>query len=198
MSVTSVGSNLLSQLYSSGGAQSTQNNQSNFQQIQAEFQQLGQDLQSGNLTQAQQDFATLSQNFPAAQQAGASASTNANNASPLAQAFSTLSQALQSGNLSAAQSAFATVQQDVQQRASQPHGHHHRHGGGGGGGQDNQAVQAFDSLSQALQSGNLSAAQTAFASLQQDIQEGPLAAYGASNGTTTGASTSGSSLNVTA
>jgi hypothetical protein len=39
------------------------NFQSNFQRVQSEFKQLGQDLQSGNLTQAQADFVTLSQSL---------------------------------------------------------------------------------------------------------------------------------------
>src|SRR4029077_8607021 len=47
-----------------GANQSIENNPSKFQQIKAEVQQLGQDLQSGNLTQAQSDFATLAQDFP--------------------------------------------------------------------------------------------------------------------------------------
>ncbi len=44
--------------------QGTQSNTPRFEQITKEFQQLGQDLQSGNLTQAQADFATLSSNLP--------------------------------------------------------------------------------------------------------------------------------------
>ena len=45
-------------------SQSLQSWQTKAQTIQNEFQQLGQDLQSGNLTQAQSDFKTLSQNLP--------------------------------------------------------------------------------------------------------------------------------------
>ena len=163
MSVTSIsGSALFSVL---NEIQSPQNAQGNFQQIQTEFQQLGQDLQAGNLTQAQQDYATLSQNFPAAQ------TQTQNNTNPLTQAFTALAQDLQNGNLSAAQQDFATIQQAAQQQqqeqgSGQVHHHHHHHGGGGGGQQGNQIAQAFQSLSQALQSGNLSGAQTAFATLQ--------------------------------
>jgi hypothetical protein len=50
----------------------TQSVQNKFQQIQSEFQQLGQDLQAGNLSQAQQDFVTLTQNLPGGQQQNAS------------------------------------------------------------------------------------------------------------------------------
>ena len=44
-------------------AQSTQNGQGGLQQIEAEFQQLGQDLQTGNLTEAQEDYTTAG-NWP--------------------------------------------------------------------------------------------------------------------------------------
>ena len=42
----------------------TQSVQNKMQQFQQEFQQLGQDLQSGNLSAAQSDFATLQQYAP--------------------------------------------------------------------------------------------------------------------------------------
>src|SRR6266852_1015511 len=51
--------------------------QNKFQQIQRDFQQLGQDLKAGNLTKAQQDFATLSQNVPIAQQETAASTSSA-------------------------------------------------------------------------------------------------------------------------
>src|SRR3984957_20229804 len=117
---------LSSNLFGAGAAQNTQhvpnfqNSPSAFQQIKAEFQQLGQDLQTGNLTQAQQDYTTLSQNLPGATQA----STN-----PLLQAFAQLGQDLQSGNLQAAQQDYTTVQQDAQQQSAsqQVSGHHGHH-----------------------------------------------------------------------
>jgi hypothetical protein len=53
MSMSGIASTALSFLLSAThGAQS---GHGNFQQIQSEFQQLGQDLQTGNLTHAQQD-----------------------------------------------------------------------------------------------------------------------------------------------
>src|SRR5689334_13048056 len=79
-----------------------------------EFQQLGKDLQAGNLSAAQQDFATLTQ--------GAS-SASAGNAT---QDFNTLSQNLQSGNLTGAQQAFSSLQLDLQ-RSTGHHRHHHHH-----------------------------------------------------------------------
>jgi outer membrane protein assembly factor BamD (BamD/ComL family) len=94
---------------------SLQNN--NQQQIQKEFQQLGQDLQAGSLTQAQSDFATITANQP----------TGLTSTSTSAQAFSALGQDLKSGNLSAAQQAFSTIQQAAQSGGG--HVHHHHHGG---------------------------------------------------------------------
>jgi hypothetical protein len=113
---------LASNFFSAGSAQHTanagqcsQNGLSRFEQIKAEFQQLGQDLQSGNLTQAQSDFAALSQNLPGATQSIATNTSTTPGTSTLAQAFNTLAQDLQTRNLSGAQSAFATLQNDLQQ-----------------------------------------------------------------------------------
>jgi len=200
MSITSVASStLLTQIYAT---QSTQNNQSQFQQIQTDFQQLGQDLQAGNLTGAQQDFATLQQALPSGQ-----SQSQQNTASPIAQAFTALSQALQSGNLQDAQTAFTTLQGDIQQQqGSGQVRHHHHHGGNSSQSTASAASQqtdpvatAFGALSQALQSGNLSGAQTAFATLQQDLTQqfaGDLASYAGSTGSSSAAA--GTNLNVTA
>jgi aminopeptidase N len=134
------------------------------QKVQSDFQQLGQDLQSGNLTQAQSDFSILSQNF----------SSSTQSSSPLTQTLSALGQALQTGNLSAAQQAYSTIQQDVQQAAAYGHPHHHHHLTGSASAASNSSnplAQAFSTLGQALQSGNLSAAQTAYKTIQQDLTE---------------------------
>jgi hypothetical protein len=165
MSIAGIASTALFSLLNGTQSSTAQSGQNNFQ---TEFQQLGQDLQSGNLTQAQQDYATLSQNFQNASQTSASNSGN-----PIAQAFNALSQNLQSGNLSAAQQDYATIQQDFQQGgSSQVHGHHHHHGGGGQNSrQDSQIQSAFSSLAQELQAGSLSGAQTAFATLESDLSQ---------------------------
>jgi outer membrane protein assembly factor BamD (BamD/ComL family) len=68
------------------------------------FQQLGQDLQSGNLSAAQSDLATLQKAI----------SQTATTSDPVTQAFHQLATDLQSGNLSAAQKDFSTLQQDLQ------------------------------------------------------------------------------------
>jgi outer membrane protein assembly factor BamD (BamD/ComL family) len=124
---------LSSNLFAAGAArntQSSQNDPADFQQIKTEFQQLGQDLKSGNLQAAQQDFTNLQQDLQqnTSQQVGghhhrhhhaersqSSSSSSSQQANPIVQAFSTLAQDLQSGNLAGAQSAFATLQNDLQQ-----------------------------------------------------------------------------------
>jgi hypothetical protein len=126
----------------------TQSVQNQIQQFRQEFQQLGQDLKSGNLSAAQADFATLQ---PSGPQTNSASSTSSNN--PIALEFKQLAQDLQTGNLSAAQQDFATIQQNLQNQATQGHRHHH-HGGGG-----SEITQLRDQLGQTLQAGNLSAAQ---------------------------------------
>jgi hypothetical protein len=158
MSVSGISSSSLFNYYS------TQDVQNKMKQIQQEFQQLGQDLQSGNLSSAQSDFATLQQLMP---QNNSTSSAQSNN--PIAQAFSQLSKDLQAGNLSAAQQDYTTIQQDFQNQAAQMHGHHHHHGGGGS--EASAISQLMTQLGQALQSGNLSTAQSVFSSLQQELQQ---------------------------
>jgi hypothetical protein len=192
MSISGVSSSDVFQTSVAQGAQTK------FQQIQSQFQKVGQDLQSGNLTQAQADFATLSQELPSAQQAGGSTTTGPTNT--LAKAFQALGQDLQAGNLAASQTDFATIRQDAQQQSSgQVQGHHHHHGGGSSQA-SNTLQQAFTSLGTALQSGNLSSAQQAYATFQADVQQVFPSFSAASSGTSTTSSTAAGSgtVNVTA
>ncbi len=159
MSIAGIASSILTQLISS-----PQNNQA--QQLKTEFQQLSQDLQSGNLTHAQTDFTALQQSTPAG---------FAQSKSPLAQEINTLGSDLQSGKLSAAQQDFANLEQTVQQ-SSQIRHHHHHHGGGGESAsstsssqQDNPLTQLLNTLGQDLQTGNLTQAQQAYAQLTQSL-----------------------------
>ena len=130
-----------------------------------EFQQLGQDLQSGNLSAAQSDFAALEQS---SSQSSSTSSAQSNN--PLAQDFTQLGKDLQAGNTSAAQQDFAKIQQDFQSQSTQAHPHHHHHGGGGES-ESSEITQSLDQLGQALQSGNISTAQQAYSSLEQEFQQ---------------------------
>jgi len=75
-------------------------NQTNPHTVRSQFQQLGKDLQVGNLTQAQQDYNALKQDLNGRRMSNT-----------LSQDFSALGQALQSGNLSAAQQAYSVIQQ---------------------------------------------------------------------------------------
>ena len=164
------------------------------------LQQLGQALQSGNLTAAQSDFATLQQAF--AQTATPSATTSSvtspvsstgssPTASPVTQAFNQLASDLQSGNLSASQKDFSNLQQDVQSvngTGSAGNLRHHHHFGGGSGGSgsssaQNTLLQDLNQLGQSptsssspntLSSATLSSALQAYSSLQAK----PLDAFG--------------------
>jgi hypothetical protein len=138
--------------------------QSNGQNFQTEFQQLGQDLSSGNLSQATADFQALGLNL-------STTSTTSTSQSPLTTAMQQLAGDLQSGNLTGAQQAYSTVKQDLQQPSSAGahHFHHHHSGSSQNSQQQNPIDQLFAQLGQDLQSGNLSSAQTAYSSLQQDF-----------------------------
>src|SRR5271169_5377436 len=147
MSISGIANTALSSLLTATQSAQSGSGQGKFQQIQSEFQQLGQDLQAGNLTQAQQVYATLSQNFPNAQAGTTTGATSAtaNSSNPIAQAFTAPAQDLQNGNISGAQQDYATIQQDFQQQqqgAGQVH-HHHHHGGGGDGQQGSQVSSAL-------------------------------------------------------
>ena len=151
---------------------SPQSLQSKAQQIQQEFQQLGQDLKSGNLSAAQTDFATLQSGLQQNSSFSASQSSN-----PIVQDFSQLASDLKVGNLSAAQQDFAALQQSLNTPAAAgAQGHHHHHhasdtsGSNGANSIGGSINQAFTQLGQALQSGNLPNAQAAYTTLQQDFQ----------------------------
>ena len=129
---------------------SNQNVQNNPQSLQQEFQQLSQDLQSGNLSAAQQDVSTLQQQ----------------STSPIVQAFNQLGQDIQSGNVSAAQKDYTNVKQDYQNYEHTRVRHYHAMKSG-----DGELSQVFSQLGQDLQSGNVSTAQTAYNSLLQDLPQ---------------------------
>jgi hypothetical protein len=172
------------------------NMQNQIQKFQQEFQQLGQTLQSGNMSAAQQDFATLQQYNPqgsttSSSASSASSSTQSNN--PVAQAFHQLSTDMQSGNLSAAKQDYSTLQQDFQNRSTKMHAPYPTQDTGGSQGQA--VSQGMDQLGQALQSGSLSGAQQAYSTLLQTFQQ-----FGQSTGTVSAqalqASISGLSLSA--
>jgi hypothetical protein len=184
-----------SNLFSSSIAQATQNK---FQQVRSEFQQLGQDLQSGNLAQAQKDYATLAQQLPGGQPSGNIATAANSPTNKLVQEFLTLGKDLQAGNLSAAQQDFAAIQQSAQQNAAHGHGHHH-HRRATETQETSTLQQDFGALGQALQSGNLSSAQQAYATLQSDLQQAfPGLAASSTSTTNSPSASSTTAVNVTA
>ncbi len=155
---------------------SAQSVQKQMQEMRQEFQQLGSDLQSGNLSGAQSDFATLTQLDPNLASSSSTSSTSSTAAAtsstasnPMQQAFAQLAKDLQSGNLSAAQQDFTAIQQAMQS-SSAAHGHHHHHHSESSQ-RENPISQLFSQLGQDLQSGNLTAAQQDFTSLQQQFQQ---------------------------
>ena len=84
---------------------------------------LGQDLQSGNLSGAQQDFSAIQQAVQRQESPGGghghhrhhhAAGPQQSGSDPISQAFGALGQALQAGNLTSAQTAYASIQQDLQ------------------------------------------------------------------------------------
>jgi ribosomal protein S20 len=93
----------------------TANPQMRSRQIRDNFQQLTQAFQSGNLSGAQQAFATLQQLIP---NLSADNQTQNSQISSSQSLFRTdlkaIGQALKSGDLSAAKAAFTKLQQDIQ------------------------------------------------------------------------------------
>jgi hypothetical protein len=135
-----------------------------------QLQQLGQALQSGNLSAAQSDFSSLQQAFT---QTNPSGSTGSSATSSLSQAISQLGSDLQSGNLSAAQKDFATVEQGVSDHGTLAQNRLFRHQGtsGSDSGSQSQLMQDLSQLGQSLSSNNLTGAQQTYASLEQEMQE---------------------------
>jgi len=145
----------------------------NRSEMQQEFQQLGSDLSSGNLSAAQADFAAIEKQAPTG---------SSSKASTISQKFGQLGQDLQSGNLTSAQQDYSSIQQTMQQHAAGGHHHHHGHHESGDSG-SNAMSQLFGQLGDALQSGNLTQAQQAYTTLQQEWQA--LAQNGSENAQTT-------------
>ncbi len=142
---------------------------------QQDMQKLSQDLQSGNLSSAQSDFATLQQAFSQTPTTSGTTTSTATS-SPITQAFNQLSSDLQSGNLTAAQKDYSTLQQDLQSQGGTGHQLHNHHrirtpGVGEDSSNQNPLLQDLNQLGQSLTSNNLSGAQQAYATLQQQLQQ---------------------------
>ena len=139
---------------------------SQLQSVRQDFSSLTTSLASGDLTGAQNAFATLMQDLGGNTSAQSGQQTGA--PSQLDTDLTTLGNALNSssGDLTAAQKAFATLLQDL--KAGGLHHHHHHHTG-----RAQNTTGSLDTdlttLGNALQSGDLTGAQNAFATLLQDL-----------------------------
>jgi len=138
--------------------------------LQQQFQQLGQALQSGNLSAAQSDFATLQ---AAVSQPSATTSATSSAPNTIGQAFNQLAADLQSGNLSAAQKDYSTVQQDLQNSQGTIAGRHfsHHHHGGASGTAVNALFQDLSQSDPGTSSGSIATALQSYATLQQQLQQ---------------------------
>ena len=85
-----------------------------------DYSQLAQDLQSGNLTAAQQDFTKIQQDLRGQEQDAPVATVGSHvhhrHMGKIGQLLQQVGQELQSGDLSGAQQTLTTLQQDLQQR----------------------------------------------------------------------------------
>ena len=169
---------------------STNAYQKQLQQMSTDFTTLQASLSSGNLSTAQQAYVTLTQDLQNTQQT--QGGQQAGGTSLVSKDLAAVGTALQSGDLTGAQSAFTTLTQDLQnaqqtqggQQAYKGHGHHHHHHGG-----SSQVTTDLAAVGTALQSNDITGAQSAFATLMKDL--------GSSSGqNTTG--TSGNSANLLA
>lgn len=153
-----------------------------FQQRATDVQQLGQDLTSGNLASAQQDFTTLQ----ALGQTGPSANGDVFESKAREQDLTAIGQALTAGNLADAQQAFAQLQST----------YHHQSvsvssltASSSSSGSIYDQMRAFyqqrhadmKQLGQDLASGNTAAAANDYAALQTLGQGGPFKTGGAFN-----------------
>jgi hypothetical protein len=151
MSVSAISTNSLIQ-------SSNQKTPINLQQFQKDFQQLGSDLQNGNLSTANQEFSSLQALVP-----GSNSVSPTQSYSPVVQSFNQLGQDIQSGGLTAAKQDFGTLKTDLQKIALN-HSHHRVH-------DPMETAQGNDQLGQTLQASNASSAQSAYSSLLQGIQQ---------------------------
>lgn len=180
MSISSIASNhTIPSSFSVGPPNASQT--ATLSQLRQQFQQLSKDLQSGNLSAAQTDFATLQQ--------ASSASTGTSTKSapgndPVTRALNQLETDVQSGNLAGTRPNPAPGAPIAQQgpQAAGVHGHHHHHGPTADPTDPADPAypvsgQSLDQLGQAVQSNNLSAAQQAYNSVLQGLPWSPSSGF---------------------
>jgi len=136
-----------------------------YQLTSSQFQQLGQDLQSGNVSAAQSEFAALQQAFTKPATVSSSSSSN-----PLVKTFQQLATDLKSGDLAAAKQDYSTIQRGLQNEAASGRFQYRHHIGVGRGFDPNNPLQNVNQLghdvsSTGFQSASV-AAQLAYAGMQ--------------------------------
>ena len=145
-----------------------QDRMSQIQSVRQDFSGLTTSLASGDLTAAQNAFATLMQDIGSTSaQSGQQTGTT----SQIGTDLTALGTALNAKDFTAAQSAYATLLQDLQagQQTQKAHHHHHHHHARVGQSTTDTLNTDLTTLGTALQKGDLTGAQTAFATLMQDI-----------------------------
>jgi hypothetical protein len=177
--------------------------QNQLQQIRKDFSTLQTDLSSGSLATAQQAYAALTQDLQAVQQTDGGQQTGGG--SQLSNDLAAVGSALQSGNITDAQNAFATLTQDLQnalqtqatQGTQQAYGHHHHHHHGGSSQTASASVSNdLAAVGSALQSGNVTSAQSAFATLMQDLGNSSTQSTTATSGSSTLLQAVGGNVNI--
>jgi hypothetical protein len=164
MSISALSSNLVSDL--------SRHAQNPFQEIRQDFRQLASALQSGDLTDAQSAYSSIQQVLQANQGSSTAGSPNT-----LQSDFAAVGQALQAGDLSTAQSAFAQLKSDASGhsrgvQSSPPPPAQDQYAASPPPSQNTaqETLQDYAQLASAVQSGDLTDAQTAYTSLQQLLQ----------------------------
>lgn len=169
----------------SGISSTTSAYQTQFQQLKKDFLALQTDLSSNDLSDAQQAYTTLTQDLQNISQAQSGQQTGASN--QITTDLSAVGTALQSGDLTTAQSAFTTLTQDLLSAAQSrqqvlsgqqvqsgeqtytSYGHHHHHHGDSSQTTGSTLATDLSAVGTALQSGDLTTAQSAFTTLMQDL-----------------------------
>lgn len=188
MSVSSVSST------TSSLTEGLENWASMMKKVQSEFKQLGQDLQSGDVSQAESDYTTLTQylsDFSSNSTSSiSSAASTESGSTSLVDELNTLGQDLQSGDLSAAQSDYTTLQNDLEQASNQappppppPNFSNTQASDSTTSTSSSTLLEELNALGDALSSSDLTSAQTAYATLQQDLLQFGLTGTAVQQGT---------------
>ncbi|HME44540.1 MAG TPA: hypothetical protein VKF36_15730 [Syntrophorhabdales bacterium] len=145
-----------------------QDRMSQIQSVRQDLSSLTTTLASGDLTGAQNAFGTLMQDIGSTNaQSGQQTGTT----SQISTDLTALGAALNAKDLTTAQSTYATLLQDLQvgQQTQKAHHHHHHHHASDAQSTTDTLNTDLKTLGTALQSGDLTTAQSAYATLMQDI-----------------------------